>query len=49
MRVAYVVSTSGHTASCRPGTMILAQREEGRHGAEGVGMMVFDAAVTITL
>lgn len=42
MKVAYVFSTSGHTASYKLGRMILPQLEDGRHGAEVVGMMFFD-------
>jgi hypothetical protein len=42
MKVAYIFSTSGHTASYKLGKMILPQLEEGRHGAEVVGMMFFD-------
>ncbi len=42
MTVAYVFSTSGHTASYKLGKMILPQLEEGRHGAEVVGMFFFD-------
>jgi hypothetical protein len=42
VRVAYVFSTSGHTASYKLGKMILPQLEEGRHGVEVVGMMFFD-------
>jgi hypothetical protein len=42
MKVAYVFSTSGHTASYKLGKMILPQLEEDRHGAEVVGMMFFD-------
>lgn len=42
MRVAYVFSTSGHTASYKLGRMILPQLEAGNHGAEVVGMMFFD-------
>jgi sulfur relay (sulfurtransferase) complex TusBCD TusD component (DsrE family) len=42
MKVAYVFSTSGHTASYKLGKMILPQMEEGRHGVEVVGMMFFD-------
>ena len=42
MKVAYVFSTSGHTASYKLGKMILPQLEEGRHGAQVVGMMFFD-------
>jgi sulfur relay (sulfurtransferase) complex TusBCD TusD component (DsrE family) len=42
VKVAYVFSTSGHTASYKLGKMILPQLEEGRHGAEVVGMFFFD-------
>lgn len=42
MKVAYVFSTSGHTASYKLGQMILPQMEEDRHGVEVVGMMFFD-------
>lgn len=42
MKVAYVFTTSGHTASYKLGKMILPQLEEQRHGAEVVGMMFFD-------
>ena len=42
MKVAYVFSTSGHTASYKLGKMILPQLEEGRHGAQVIGMMFFD-------
>jgi sulfur relay (sulfurtransferase) complex TusBCD TusD component (DsrE family) len=42
MKVAYIFSTSGHTASYKLGKMILPQLEEARHGAEVVGMMFFD-------
>jgi sulfur relay (sulfurtransferase) complex TusBCD TusD component (DsrE family) len=42
MKVAYVFSTSGHTASYKLGQMILPQLEENRHGAEVVGMFFFD-------
>ena len=42
MKVAYVFATSGHTASYKLGKMILPQLEEGRHGADVVGMMFFD-------
>jgi hypothetical protein len=42
MKVAYVLSTSGHTASYKLGRMILPQLEEDRHGAEVVGMFFFD-------
>ena len=42
MKVAYVFSTSGHTASYKLGQMILPQLEQDHHGAEVVGMMFFD-------
>lgn len=42
MKVAYVFVTSGHTASYKLGKMILPQLEEGRHGAQVVGMFFFD-------
>ncbi len=42
MKVAYVFSTSGHTASYKLGKMILPQLEAGTHGVEVVGMMFFD-------
>lgn len=42
MKVAYVFSTSGHTASYKLGRMILPQLEDGRHGVQVVGMMFFD-------
>ena len=42
MKVAYVFSTSGHTASYKLGKMILPQLEEGGHGVEVVGMFFFD-------
>ena len=42
MKVAYVFSTSGHTASYKLGQMILPQLEQGNHGAEMVGMFFFD-------
>ena len=42
MRVAYVFSTSGHTASYKLGKMILPQLEQGDHGAEVAGMFFFD-------
>ncbi|MDQ3327218.1 MAG: DsrE family protein, partial [Chloroflexota bacterium] len=42
MKVAYVFSTSGHTASYKLGKMILPQLEEKRHGVEVVGMFFFD-------
>ena len=42
MKVAYVFSTSGHTASYKLGQMILPQLERDAHGVEVVGMMFFD-------
>ncbi len=42
MRVAYIFSTSGHTASYKLGKMILPQLEERRHGAQVAGMFFFD-------
>lgn len=42
MKVAYIFSTSGHTASYKLGKMILPQLEEGRHGVEVVGLFFFD-------
>jgi sulfur relay (sulfurtransferase) complex TusBCD TusD component (DsrE family) len=42
MRVAYVFSTSGHTASYKLGRMILPQLENGSHGVEVAGMFFFD-------
>ena len=42
MKVAYVFTTSGHTADYKLGKMILPQLEEGRHGVEVVGMFFFD-------
>ena len=42
MKVAYVFSTSGHTASYKLGKMILPQLEEDRHGVDVVGMFFFD-------
>lgn len=42
MKVAYVFSTSGHTASYKLGRMILPQLEREEHGVEVVGMMFFD-------
>ena len=38
MKVAYVFSTSGHTASYKLGKMILPQLEQGTHGVEVVGL-----------
>ena len=42
MKVAYVFSTSGHTADYKLGQMILPQLKENNHGAEVVGMFFFD-------
>jgi len=42
MKVAYVFSTSGHTASYKLGRMILPQLEQGTHWVEVVGMFFFD-------
>jgi len=42
MKVAYVFTTSGHTASYKLGKMILPQLEAGTHGVQVVGMMFFD-------
>jgi sulfur relay (sulfurtransferase) complex TusBCD TusD component (DsrE family) len=42
MKVAYIFSTSGHTASYKLGKMILPQLEAGNHGAQVVGMFFFD-------
>ena len=42
MKVAYVFSTSGHTASYKLGKMILPQLEQGTHGVEVVGLFFFD-------
>jgi sulfur relay (sulfurtransferase) complex TusBCD TusD component (DsrE family) len=42
MKIAYVFSTSGHTASYKLGRMILPQLEQGTHRVEVVGMFFFD-------
>lgn len=42
MKVAYVFSTSGHTASYTLGRMILPQLEAGTHGVGVLGMFFFD-------
>ncbi len=42
MKVAYLFTTSGHTASYKLAKMILPQLEAGRHGVEVVGMFFFD-------
>jgi hypothetical protein len=42
MKVAYIFSTSGHTASYKLGKMILPQLEAGTHGADVLGMFFFD-------
>jgi sulfur relay (sulfurtransferase) complex TusBCD TusD component (DsrE family) len=47
MKVAYVFSTSGHTASYKLGKMILPQLEDANHGVEVVGMFFFDDNVYV--
>ena len=42
MKVAYLFTTSGHTASTKIGKMILPQLEVGIHGVDVVGMFFFD-------
>ena len=42
MKVAYLFTNSGHTASYKLGKMILPQLEAGKHGAQVVGMFFFD-------
>ena len=42
MKVAYLFTTSGHTASYKLGKMILPQLEAGNHGVDVVGMFFFD-------
>jgi len=42
IKVAYIFSTSGHTASYKLGKMILPQLEQGAHGVEVIGMFFFD-------
>ena len=42
MKVAYVLSTSGHTASYKLGKMSLPQLEQATHSVEVVGMFLFD-------
>jgi sulfur relay (sulfurtransferase) complex TusBCD TusD component (DsrE family) len=42
MKIAYVFSTSGHTASYKLGRMILPQLEQGTHRVGVVGMFFFD-------
>jgi sulfur relay (sulfurtransferase) complex TusBCD TusD component (DsrE family) len=42
VKVAYIFSTSGHTASYKLGKMILPQLEQGNHGVGVVGMFFFD-------
>jgi len=42
MKIAYIFSTSGHTASYKLGQMILPQLEGRTHGVEVVGMFFFD-------
>jgi sulfur relay (sulfurtransferase) complex TusBCD TusD component (DsrE family) len=48
VKVAYVFSTSGHTASYKLGKMILPQLETGTHGAEVVGLFFFDDNTYVT-
>jgi len=47
MKVAYVFSTTGHTASYKLGRMILPQLEAGTHGVEVAGMFFFDDNVFV--
>ncbi len=42
MKVAYVFATTGRNANYKIGQMILPQLEEGRHGAQVLGMFFFD-------
>ena len=42
MKVAYLFTNSGHTASYKLGKMILPQLEAGTHGAQVLGMFFFD-------
>ncbi len=42
MKIAYIFATSRHTVSYVLAKMILPQLEEGRHGAEVVGMFFFE-------
>jgi hypothetical protein len=42
MKVAYIFSTSGHTASYKLGKMILPQLESGNHGVTVIGLFFFD-------
>jgi len=42
VKIAYLFTNSGHTASYKLGKMILPQLEEGRHGVDVVGMFFFD-------
>ena len=42
MKVAYIFATQRHNISYVLGRMILPQLEEGRHGAEVVGMFFFE-------
>ncbi len=42
VKVAYIFSTSGHTASYKLGKMTVPQLEQGNHGVEVVGMFFFD-------
>jgi sulfur relay (sulfurtransferase) complex TusBCD TusD component (DsrE family) len=42
VKVAYLFTNSGHTASYKLGKMILPQLESGTHGVQVVGMFFFD-------
>jgi hypothetical protein len=42
MKVAYIFSTSGHTASYKLGKMILPQLEAGNHGVTVIGLFFLD-------
>jgi sulfur relay (sulfurtransferase) complex TusBCD TusD component (DsrE family) len=42
VKVAYLFTNSGHTASYKLGKMILPQLEAGTHGAQVLGMFFFD-------
>ena len=42
MKVAYIFATTGRTVSYKLGKMILPQLEQGRHGADVLGMFFFD-------
>jgi len=40
VKVAYIFSTSGHTASYKLGKMILPQLEQGNHGVAGLSYLL---------